>query len=263
MTAPEAMLTIAPPAGSRAAAARRQASSATRLSSSMSRSWSSDVPASGRTDGSSVPPALLTQTSSRPSSPTARAASSSGVSPRRSATTSTARRPRDRTSSATAATSGPRRAVTSTSAPASASASAIARPIPRPEPVTTATRPSSENRSRTDTGSGPDAQPLLVEGVEVPNLALLVDAEGQARLAGRLESLLHGLEVELVLVEDPRQRPELLHRGAPRLVGPQAPLGGRRRALPGERREEQDLHDAALVVVAVGPPAVGDLVEAA
>src|SRR4051812_46180763 len=47
MPAPEAMFTIAPPRGSRAAAARTQASTETRLSSSMSRNCSSAVSASG------------------------------------------------------------------------------------------------------------------------------------------------------------------------------------------------------------------------
>jgi hypothetical protein len=51
--------------------------------------------------------------------------------------------------------------------------------------------------------SGSLLQPLIEQVVEMPDLAFLVDAERHARFAGSAQALLHRLEVELVLVEDP------------------------------------------------------------
>src|SRR5690349_9414342 len=97
----------------------------------------------------------------------------------------------------------------------------------------------------------------------MPDLAFLVDAEGDTRLAGSAQALLYRLEVELVLVEDAGERAERFDRSSPRLVSAEPGLLNRGRSFAGERGEEQDLHDAAAVVVAVGPEAVGDLVVAA
>ena len=194
------MLTIAPPRAIRCAAARAPAKAATRFSSSISRSCASVVLARGRTPCSSVPPALFTQMSRRPKLSSAACASCSVMFSRRSPGSSMARCPRARTRSATLATSAARRAVTTTSAPASASATAIAAPMPRPEPVTTAARPSSRNRSRIDVRGL--LQPLIEQVVEMPDLAFLVHGERHARFASSTQTLLHRLEVELVLVED-------------------------------------------------------------
>ena len=65
------------------------------------------------------------------------------------------------------------------------------------------------------------------------DLALLVDAERDARLAGGAQALLHGLEVELVLVEDPGERAELFDRGSPWLVGAEPGLDRGRRPFAG------------------------------
>jgi hypothetical protein len=127
--APEVMLTMAPPSFIRPAAARHPWNADVRLSSSWARKTSSGVSTSVRTSFSSDPPTLLTHTSSRPSSVTARSASVSEKS-RTSPSTITARRPRAAIPSAVASRSSRRRALTTTSQPASASAHAIARPMP-------------------------------------------------------------------------------------------------------------------------------------
>jgi hypothetical protein len=99
--------------------------------------------------------------------------------------------------------------------------------------------------------------------MEVADLAFLVDAEADSRLPGRPQAFLHRLQVELILVEHPRQRAELVDSAAPRLVRTEPALGGRRRPFALEGRQQQHLHDAAPVIVAAGPEAVGDLVEPA
>jgi len=106
-------------------------------------------------------------------------------------------------------------------------------------------------------------QPAVEQVVEVPDLAFLVDAEADPRLARGPQPLLHRFEVELVLVEHPGQRPQLVDGAAPGLVRTQPAFGGGRRAPALERREQQHVHDAALVIVAIRPEAVGDLVEPA
>jgi hypothetical protein len=99
--------------------------------------------------------------------------------------------------------------------------------------------------------------------MEVTDLAFLVDGEADPRLPRRPQALLHCLQVELVLVEHPGQRAELVDGAAPRLVRTEPALGDRRRPPALERRQQQHLHDRAPVIVAVRPEAVGDLVEPA
>src|SRR5260370_36727660 len=96
------------------------------------------------------------------------------------------------------------------------------------------------------------SQPAVEQVVEVPDLAFLVDAEADPRLLRCPQALLHRLQVELVLVEDPRQRAELLDGAAPRLIRTESALGCRWRPLAPERRQQQHVHDAALVIVAGG-----------
>src|SRR5262245_14534542 len=107
--------------------------------------------------GSSVkPPALLTQTSIRPSPATAASASARiWATSLTSVGWTTARRPLASTSRATVARSPRLRAPSTSSAPRSAKASAIARPSPRLAPVTTQTLPASEN-------AGPGSGPCMV-----------------------------------------------------------------------------------------------------
>ena len=102
-----------------------------------------------RVAGTAVPiPALLTSTSTRPSS--AIAASTRAVQDSGSLTsvvTVSTRRPVARTCSAVCSSISVRLAPRATSAPASARACAKATPSPLDAPVTTATLPSSRNRS--------------------------------------------------------------------------------------------------------------------
>ena len=128
------------------------------------RSNSSSV-SSSRSRGIATP-ALLTSTSTGPSSPSAeRTISTTARVSDTSAAMARARRPFARTASAVSSAFRTRsRQFTTTSAPVPASASAIARPMPRDAPVTSAVRPvrsahaSMDQRSVT-TASGHETPP--------------------------------------------------------------------------------------------------------
>ena len=101
------------------------------------------------------PPALLTSTSSRPSSVVVASTMAARWSRSLTSPGSTrARRPRARTASATASRSASVRAVSATSAPTSAMATAVAAPMPCPAPVISATWPSRRNAASVALGSG-------------------------------------------------------------------------------------------------------------
>ena len=105
-----------------------------------------------RVAGTAVPtPALLTRTSTRPSSATVSLDHARAVlgARRRRRSTATQRRPSASTRSAVSSSRSARRAPMATSAPASARPTANAAPRPDEAPVTTATLPSSRKRSRT------------------------------------------------------------------------------------------------------------------
>ncbi len=71
---------------------------------------------------------------------------------------------------------------------------------------------------------------------------------------------LHRLQVELVLVENPGEGAQHVHRVAPRVLGAEPDLLRRGRRGAGEGCQQEHLHQAALVVVAVGAESVVDLV---
>ena len=74
----------------------------------------------------------------------------------------------------------------------------------------------------------------------MPDLAFLVDAKRHARFAGSTQALLHGLEVELVLVEDPGEvEPKLIDRSSPWLVSAEAGLRDEGRSFAGERESSR------------------------